>query len=618
MDMARRREQLSKVVRDPIAYLAYVGLRSALKKCGLVSPTFGDSFYVVVIPPGYPAPIYKTAMHALLDVEREEWGEQYGAIRLAAPMGKRTTLQQPISVFDLRGLRVLIAGHIDEVPHDVRFAAADIIKVLPPSANHISAARRMSGKTPISARDASALTGKPLNVIIAALYKDPLGTDDVVALLEMRRVQGPSLSDLPGYTELKVWAGGVRSDVEKWRTEDLEWKAISRGALIAGVPGTGKTLFASALANSLQFELIKTTVGAWQAAGHLDDMLKAMRKNFADANSGRGAVLFIDEFDGIGTRPSTFSNHPSHQYWQIVINEFLSQMNSLGEGVIVLGATNYPGWIDPAILRAGRMERRFTLTLPDTSTRAEILRYHLKNALPVESLLRIAEELEGKTAAELEELARDAQKVARDDDRVIDLRDLESFLPEKRQYTAEQRLQLAVHEAGHALLALSLGYATSATIEIRHSFDPAADAHIGGLTSYDLTEDHFPTEAGLLNRIAVCLAGMAAEAVVFNNRSIGSGGTRGSDVERATVLARRMVASYGLGKTPVFVAVVEEIRNEVLPQALEEEVMDLLRTQYERVVAKLSNEKDRIVEVAIEAVTNRVVRIERSSSTDHV
>lgn len=613
-----RRGQFRDLAQDPITFLAYCGLRRAWKGGHHSFRSPEDGFIIFVVPPGYRAHVYKTAMHLLLDIEREEWGEQYGKIRLASPLKRKGSTDKQISVFDLKGLRVLIANHIGEVPKDIRFAAQRIVFVEAPHARHINAARRVAGRSPISNEHAAALAGRPQNAIVAAIFKKTISGKEIAELNDLDRpdVAGPGLFDLPGYHDVKPWVHGLRRDVEQWRRGSLAWKELSRGALLSGPPGTGKTLFAGAFATSLGFRLIATTVGAWQSAGHLDDTLNAMRKSFDDANDGRGAVLFIDEFDSIGTRPARPSGHHNDQYWQIVINEFLSLLNSLGEGVVVVGATNNPEWIDPAILRAGRIENHFILTLPDASTRAEILRYHTEDKLSFEALTEIAGELDGKSAASLEGLVRDARNDARGENRELEVRDLRARLPEKRPYALEQQFRLGVHEAGHALVSLALGYASSATIEIKDSFDPAATSYPGGQTSYELIDDYLPTEATLLNRIAVALAGMAAEAAVFEYRSIGSGGVVGSDVERATAIARRLVASYGLGKNPVFFGTVEEVVNKPLPELFEKEVGEILRVQYDRARTILANERDRVVGLAADAVAHGRVKIERAGQAD--
>lgn len=620
MERGIQRDQLKALVKDTIKYLAYRGLRTALKRSGRSTRSADDGFYIFVAPSGYRSHIYKSAMHVLMDVAREEWGEYRGQIRLASPIKKKASIDKPISVFDLDGLRALIANSISEVPIDVRFAAQDIVLVQPPRSDDISAARRFLGRAPLSDEIAKFLVDKPLNVIIAAIYRKSVELNDIEALLTPPSpgLSGPDLFELPGFDELKTWAKGLQRDVERWSLCKLPWKETSRGALISGPPGTGKTLFASALARFLGFKLLTATVGVWQSAGHLNDMLGDMRKSFDEANNGGGVVFFIDEFDSIGRRPVKPTGHHNDQYWQVVINEFLNQMNGLGDGVLVVAATNHPDCIDPAILRAGRIERHFVLSLPDRKMRAEILRHHIGDTLCFTSLLTVADELEGKSAAFLEEIARGARKIARDENRDIELRDLEAMLPEKLNYTLEQQFQLAVHEAGHALIALSFGYAKSATLEIKNTFDPTADGHLGGRTTYELNEDHFPTESGLLNRIGVCLSGMAAEAVVFENRSIGAGGIIGSDVERATAIARKMVGSYGLGKSPVFISSAELIGDIPLPHDLESEVIEILRSQYQRAVTILASEKTRLVELASDVVANKTVKIERVSSDGDV
>ncbi|OCP35743.1 hypothetical protein [Ensifer sp. LC163] len=131
------------------------------------------------------------------------------------------------------------------------------------------------------------------------------------------------------------------------------------------------------------------------------------------------------------------------------------------------------------------------------------------------------------------------------------------------------------------------------------------------MASYELSEDQLPTETSLLNRIAVSMAGMAAEAVVFGDRSGGSGGVIGSDVERASSIARRMVGSYGLGSKPVFIAPVEELAEKGLPEWLETEANEIVWAQYDRALRMLANEGDRIVALATEAVNHRALKIER-------
>ncbi|MCF1459703.1 AAA family ATPase [Agrobacterium vitis] len=611
MKRAHFRERLRTLAEDPSALLAYFALRQEIKSHSSLKAA-DDGFVVVVIPNGFRAQPYKRAAYVVLNSDMEEWGEPRARVRLANPPKRKGSIDTPPSIFDLQGLKVLIATHIKEVPKEVRFVASRTVLLQPPSAQQINAARRVLGLPLLVDECVGALVGKPENVILVGLLKREWSANDILDLDDLDRpdIEGPSLFDLPGYETLKDWGRGLADDVNRWRHGNLDWKDVTRGAVVCGPPGVGKTYFAAALANALGFHLVCTTVGSWQSAGHLDDMINAMRRSFDDARSKRGAVLFIDEFDSIGTRPARPSGHPNEVYWQVVVNEFLALMNMPGEGVLVVGSTNYIEWIDPAILRAGRIEKHFTLTLPDARTRAEILHHHAEGTLPLESLMEIANELEGKSAAALEEMVRDARKVARDACRGLELRDLKAQLPEKQKYTPEQKFRFGVHEAGHALISLALGYAKAATIEIKDSFDPTASKYAGGQTSYDLVDDHLPTETSLLARIAVALAGMAAEAAVFADRSLGSGGFVYSDIERATTIARRLVGSYGLGKAPVFYASIRDATEKTLPDAVEDEIVEIIRDQYERVLAMLADQREQVIALASDAAGHGLVRID--------
>lgn len=608
------RERFRDLKKDPSGLLAYFALRRLIKEDGHNFRS-DEGFFIATVPPDFRPLSYKKACHVLLNVDGDEWGLHREAVRVASTAKRKKTIEHELSIFELRGLRVLLATHINEIPKEVRFVAKRILSLSPPLAEDVHATRRILGLPTLSKEQVSVLIGKPESIMLAGVLKPQWCADDMRALLELEHSdeEGPNLFDVPGFEDQKVWARGLAKDIELWRQGNLGWKDIGQSALVSGPPGVGKTYFASALAAALGFRLVQTTVGVWQSAGYLNDMLAAMRRSFDDAKAIGGAVLFIDEFDSIGSRPSRPTGHPNETYWQVVINEFLSLMNAPGEGVIVIGATNFPEWIDPAILRAGRIEKHFKLGLPDVTTRAEILHHHTGNVLPLESLTELADDLEGKSAAALEELVRSARRRARNEGRDIVVGDLRAVMPERKRYAPEELFRLGVHEAGHALIALTLDCARSATIEIRDTFDVSPGSYMRGRTSYDLFEYNLPTETVLLNRIAMSLAGMAAEAVVFGDRSLGSGGLVGSDVEHATAIARRLVGSYGLGETPFFFATPEELDDERMLPTLEAEAMKILRAQYARVLGILSREKDQLIALASEAVAHGKVMIERDA-----
>lgn len=186
----------------------------------------------------------------------------------------------------------------------------------------------------------------------------------------------PRVENLTGYGEAKDWALGLKEDIALWRTGNLAWADMSTKLLLSGPPGTGKTTFARALCNSLQVPLIATSVATWLEPGYLGDVLKRMSAAFAEAESLRPAILFIDELDGIGTRRQ---QGEFAEYTNSVINRGLELLDGAtrSSGVIVVAATNHAQAIDPALRRSGRLERHIELPLPDTQALVGILRHHL-------------------------------------------------------------------------------------------------------------------------------------------------------------------------------------------------------------------------------------------------
>ena len=187
----------------------------------------------------------------------------------------------------------------------------------------------------------------------------------------------------------------------------------TRASSSADRPGPGKTIFAQALASTCIVPVHLHSLARWQAKGHLDDLLKAMRRAFEEAKADAPCILFIDELDSFGDR-ERLGGH-NEQYSREVINGFLECLDGAEgrEGVVVVGATNLPDKIDPAIRRPGRLDRHVVIPLPDLEARKGILRHHLGDALPGADLTEAAERLEGASGAVIEQVVRDARRIAR-------------------------------------------------------------------------------------------------------------------------------------------------------------------------------------------------------------
>ncbi|MGE6742415.1 AAA family ATPase [Allorhizobium pseudoryzae] len=192
-----------------------------------------------------------------------------------------------------------------------------------------------------------------------------------------------TVETLCGYGAARAWTRDLKADMTLWRDGALTWPEMSTKLLLSGPPGTGKTTFARALCNTLQVPLLVTSVANWLEPGFLGDVLQRMSAAFAQASKQAPAILFIDEIDNIGSRSSAGARQYD-DYWVSLINRLLELLDGATktEGVMIVGATNLPEKIDPALLRSGRLETHVRIPLPDVETLTGILTHHLGNDLP--------------------------------------------------------------------------------------------------------------------------------------------------------------------------------------------------------------------------------------------
>lgn len=460
----------------------------------------------------------------------------------------------------LKGKRAIlaVAEEEEDLPALFRTVADAVIFLEKPTAWHIQAAFTFCVGDQISLREAEQLKDRSLFDLTIAASRGKPWRRVLEAILEERSKSAGhptsnehSLETLAGLGEAGQWGRDLAEDLREWRAGGLPWADVNRGVLIAGPSGTGKTSFAKALANSCGVDLIATSLMQWQAAGHLGDLLKAMRRTFAEARKNAPCILFLDEFDSVGDRRTVRGDNA--QYVVEKINGLLECLDGVEdrEGIVVVAACNYPELVDPAFLRPGRLEHTIRIPLPDRPAREQILRWHLKGALESKDLSEHAERLDGQSGADIEKLVRDARRLARKKKRELQLKDLTSRLPKRIAFSQEDLKRIAVHEAGHAVVQAMVSDGEILRLKIEPEFKPyGANCEAG---SMDVIQSTLKgrTRRDYEARLMVHLAGLAAEDLVFGEIADGGGGSMASDLASATRIATEMEASLGLGDSLV-------------------------------------------------------------------
>ncbi|WP_222350791.1 AAA family ATPase [Rhizobium leguminosarum] len=506
---------------------------------------------------------------------------------------------------------LVLARNRSDVPEELTILADDIVDMEPPTAAHINAARCLLGRSRIDELTAATIASLDFSVMVLLACKPQVSLEVVRRLVAVPRAPiadaVPRLEELPGYESAREWALAFIEDVRRFNRGQMDWMHMDRGVLLYGPPGTGKTLFAQALAKSAGLPLITASVSQWQSYGHLGDLLGAMRRTFETAQAQQPAIVFLDELDAIGDR-TQFADHHAN-YSRQVVNYLLESIDGAGgrHQIVVIGATNFPSAIDAALLRSGRLERHIPVSLPDEKERFEILQFHLRLMDGITELTDIAADLEGWNGADLEMIAREAKRIGRRQNRPTQVADVANSLPPVQELSEESVRRIAVHEAGHVVVAHVLSPRAKISVSIRRRVRwlGLQNRQRGGAARYELPEDErsLGTRDHLESLICRILAGAAAEEYLLGCRSSGFSGSKGSDLDEATILATQMVASYGMGRSLPFLIESHQVTAENarrLPNALREDVSRILDEQYSRATAILIEHSALLERIATE------------------
>lgn len=372
----------------------------------------------------------------------------------------------------------------------------------------------------------------------------------------------PDLKSAVEYGEARIFGLQLARDIAAFRQGSVGWGDLQKGICLVSEPGCGKSLFARMLARECGVPIVVSSCADWfTKSGYLDDVIRSMRSVFdrCAALANPCAIAFLDEVDAIPNRDdfaSSNSGSRNKDYWLPLITDLLLRLdNSMGSsstssprhGVIVVAATNNPHGVDPALLRPGRLEKMVRLERADAAGVENMLRFHVAGDLADRRLREIAGMMERSTGAEVMALVREARRIARHAGRPLAAGDLKAALLPAAKIPLKTDWRICLHEAGHAVIALAIGYG-----RVSHCVVGARTGSTNR-TLVQADENDLATRRTIEDRVTVFLGGRAAERVLLaGGESMGGGGDEGSDIGLATEAIASLHLTWGLGGTVAF------------------------------------------------------------------
>ena len=324
---------------------------------------------------------------------------------------------------------------------------------------------------------------------------------------------------------------------------------IPKGVLLVGAPGTGKTLFAKAIAGEAKVPFFSIS-GSDFVELYVGVGASRVRDLFEQAKKNTPCIVFIDEIDAVG-RQRGAGLGGGHDEREQTLNQLLVEMDGFGvnEGVIIIAATNRPDVLDSALLRPGRFDRQIVINVPDIKGREAILKVHSKGK-PLSdevNLDTIAKETVGFTGAELENVLNEAALyAARRKKKKIDMSDIEDAImkvcvgveKKSRVVSEKERKLTAFHEAGHAIVTRCM-----TMLDPVHQISIVPRGRAGGYTlSLPMEDKSYMSRTEMIEEINSLLGGRVAEKIALDDISTGAS----NDLERATAIAKKMVTKFGM------------------------------------------------------------------------
>lgn len=432
------------------------------------------------------------------------------------------------------------------------------------------------------------------------------------AKIYVKSSEGIKFSDVAGEDEAKESLAEIVDylhDPSKYREIGA---SMPKGILLVGPPGTGKTMLAKAVAGEANVPFFSIS-GSEFVEMFVGMGASKVRDLFKQAKEKAPCIVFIDEIDAIGKkRDGQIGGNDEREQ---TLNQLLTEMDGFegNNGVIILAATNRPEFLDPALTRPGRFDRRVPVELPDLHGREEILKVHAKKIKTAEDVdfHKIARMASGASGAELANIINEAAlRAVRNGRNFATQSDLEESIEvviagyQKKNaiLTDQEKWTVSYHEIGHALVAAKQTH--SAPVQ-KITIIPRTSGALGYTMQVEEGNHYLLTREELENKIATYTGGRAAEEVVFGTISTGAS----NDIEQATKLARSMITRYGMSKDFDMVAM-ETVSNQYLggdssltcsmetQTEIDRQVVALVKKQHEKAAAILVENREKLDELA--------------------
>ncbi|MCI5700066.1 MAG: ATP-dependent zinc metalloprotease FtsH [Lachnospiraceae bacterium] len=378
---------------------------------------------------------------------------------------------------------------------------------------------------------------------------------------------GKTFADVAGQDEAKEALTEIVDFLHNPEKYSKIGAKLPKGALLVGPPGTGKTLLAKAVAGEAHVpffsisgsDFVEMFVGMGAAK---------VRDLFKQANEKAPCIIFIDEIDTIGKKRDNGGMGGNDEREQ-TLNQLLTEMDGFDgtKGVVILGATNRPESLDPALLRPGRFDRRVPVQLPDLNGRVAILKVHAKDVRLDSDVdfAAVARATSGASGAELANMVNEAAlravRMGRDRVTQADLEEsvetvIAGYQRKNAVMSEKERRIVSYHEIGHALVAAKQSNSAPVT---KITIIPRTSGALGYTMQVDEGEHYLMSKEEITNKIVTYTGGQAAEQLVFGSITTGAS----NDIEQATKLARGMVSRYGMSNDFGMVAL-ETVSNQYL------------------------------------------------------